>query len=67
MLFRSVGATVEGYYAAESAHMLAEKVGVDMPICRSAYEVLYEGRPVQHVLEDLMGRQKRGESDQSWI
>ena len=62
-----VGAVVEGYYAAESAHMLAEKVGVDMPICRSAYEVLYEGRPVQHVLEDLMGRQKRGESDQSWI
>ena len=64
---QEVGATVEGYYAAESAHMLAEKVGVDMPICRSAYEVLYEGRPVQHVLEDLMGRQKRGESDQSWI
>ena len=64
---QEVGATVEGYYAAESAHMLAEKVGVDMPICRSAYEVLYEGRPVQHVLEDLMGRLKRGESDQSWI
>ena len=64
---QEVGATVEGYYAAQSAHMLSEKVGVDMPICRSAYEVLYEGRPVQHVLEDLMGRQKRGESDQSWI
>ena len=63
----AVGATVEGYYAAQSAHMLAEKVGVEMPICRSAYEVLYEGRPVQHVLEDLMGRQKRGEADESWL
>ena len=64
---KEVGATVEGYYAAQSAHMLSEKVGVEMPICRSAYEVLYEGRPVQHVLEDLMGRQKRGESDESWL
>ena len=64
---KEVGATVEGYYAAQSAHMLSEKVGVEMPICRSAYEVLYEGRPVQHVLEDLMGRQKRGEADESWL
>ena len=38
-----------------------------MPICRSAYEVLYQGRPVQHVVEDLMGRQKRGEADESWL
>ena len=64
---KEVGATVEGYYAAESGHMLAERAGVEMPICRSAYEVLYEGRPVQHVLEDLMGRQKRGEADESWL
>ena len=64
---QEVGATVEGYYAAQSAHMLSEKVGVEMPICRSAYEVLYEGRPVQHVLEDLMGRQKRGEADENWL
>ena len=28
-----VGAVVEGYFAALSAHQLAEKVGVDMPIC----------------------------------
>ena len=62
-----VGATVEGYYAADSARMLAEKMGVDMPICRCAYEVLYEDRPVQQVLEELMARQKRGEADESWF
>ena len=62
-----VAATVEGYYAADSARMLAEKMGVDMPICRCAYEVLYEDRPVQQVLEELMARQKRGEADESWF
>ena len=64
---QEVGATVEGYYAAESAHMLAEKVGVEMPICRCAYEVLYENRPVRDVLGELMARQKRRETDESWF
>ena len=39
---KEVGATVEGYYAALSAHQLAEKAGVEMPICECAYRVLYE-------------------------
>ena len=62
-----VGATVEGYYAALSAHQLAEKMGVEMPICRCAYDVLYEGKSVQSVLEQLMTRSKRYEEDESWI
>ncbi len=64
---KEVGATVEGYYAAKSAHMLSEKVGVEMPICRCAYEVLYENRPVRDVLGELMARQKRRETDESWF
>jgi len=59
-----VGATVEGYYAAASAYELGQRMGVDMPICRCAYEVLYEGRPVPQVLEELMSRQKKGEGDE---
>ena len=46
---------------------LAEKSGVEMPICRCAYEVLYQGQSVQQVLERLMGRSKRHEVDESWI
>ena len=64
---REVGATVEGYFAALSAHQLAEKLGVEMPICDCAYGVLYEGRPVQDVVERLMTRGKRHEADESWI
>jgi len=64
---REVGATVEGYFAALSAHQLAKKMGVEMPICECAYSVLYEGQPVQTVVEQLMTRGKRYEEDESWI
>lgn len=64
---KEVGATVEGYFAALSAHQLAEKMGVEMPICQCAYGVLYEGKPVQSVVEQLMNRSKRREVDESWI
>lgn len=64
---KEVGATVEGYFAALSAHQLAEKMGVEMPICASAYGVLYEGQPVELVVDQLMTRSKRREVDESWI
>ncbi|MBD5152545.1 MAG: NAD(P)-dependent glycerol-3-phosphate dehydrogenase [Oscillibacter sp.] len=64
---KDVGAVVEGYYAALSAHQLAEKAGVEMPICQSAYRVLYEGQPVQDVVGCLMNRDKKREVDESWI
>ena len=56
-----VGAVVEGYYAAESIHQLAEREGVDMPICRCAYEVLYHGKQVRDVVSELMTRAKKDE------
>lgn len=64
---RQVGATVEGYYAAFSAHQLAQKQGVEMPICQCAYEVLYHNQPVSTVVESLMCRERRHEVDESWI
>ena len=62
-----VGATVEGYFAALSAHQLSEKIGVEMPICQCAYGVLYEDRPVGTGVEQLMTRSKRHEEDRSWL
>ena len=63
----AVGATVEGYYAALSARQLAQKLGVEMPICECAYQILYENQPVNTVVEQLMKREKRREEDESWI
>ena len=64
---REVGNVVEGYFAALSAHQLAEKAGVEMPVCQSAYRVLYEGQQVRQAMDGLMRRSKRREVDESWI
>lgn len=64
---REVGAVVEGYYAAQSAKELAEKLGVEMPITEQAYEVLYNGKPATEALQRLMCRQKTAEiEDAGW-
>ncbi len=63
-----VGAVVEGYYAAESVHQLAEREGVEMPICRCIYEVLYCGMQARDVIPCLMNRAKKDELlEKTWM
>ncbi len=62
---QQVSAVVEGYYAASAAWKLAQKHGVDMPITRAAYEVLYENRDPREALHALMLRQKTTEAEYS--
>ena len=56
-----VGAGVAGYYAAASVRQLADREGVEMPICRCAYEVLYQGKQARDVVPELMGRAGKDE------
>lgn len=64
----SVGAVVEGYYAAKSAWELACKLGVEMPIIHGAYRALYEGEDVQQVLKSLLCRARKAETeDAGWL
>ena len=58
---KEVGAVVEGYFAALSIHQLSQRAGVEMPISRCAYEVLYEGKQVKNVVTELMTRAKKDE------
>ena len=63
-----VGAVVEGYYAAMSIHQLSRREGVEMPISRCAYEVLYEGKQVRDVVTELMTRSKKDELlETAWL
>ena len=64
---KEMGMVVEGYYAAANAKALADKVGVEMPITQAAYSVLYEGRSAQEALMILMTRDKKQESEESWV
>ena len=64
---KEVGAVVEGFYAAKSAWELAQKTGVNMPITREAYGVLYEGKKPAEALSVLMTRRKQRElEDAGW-
>lgn len=58
-----VGAVVEGYYAAEAAWQLCQKQGIEMPIVQAAYAVLYEGVSAEKVLEILLNRGKKAETE----
>lgn len=53
--------TVEGYYAADLAHSLAQKYKIEMPITEECYAILYEDKDVRDVPNDLMRRPKRSE------
>lgn len=64
---QEIGAVVEGYYAAATAHALAEKVGVEMPIAEAAYQVLYHGKDARGVVGELMTREKKHEIEDIWV
>lgn len=62
-----VGAVVEGYYATKAAWLLAQQAGVEMPLTRAAFEVLYRGADVRQTVQSLLHRTRRDEAeDASW-
>ena len=62
-----VGAVVEGWYAAQSAHELAAEANVELPICSAVYDVLFRDGDVQRAVSKLMQRRPRRESDSDWV
>ncbi len=61
-----IGAVVEGYYATQSAMQLADRVGIEMPITREVYRILFENADAKESLVKLMARDKRIESSTAW-
>jgi glycerol-3-phosphate dehydrogenase (NAD(P)+) len=54
---REIGQVVEGYHAAKAVHEVAEKHGVDMPICRYVYDVLHRNVPLKDVVVSMLTRE----------
>ncbi len=46
----------EGVPTTESAHELAQSLGVEMPITDAVFKVLYENKPALEAIKELMGR-----------
>ena len=53
----------EGVHSSRSVYELSRAVGVDMPITRAVYEMLFERKPVQQAIMDLMTRDLKQERD----
>ena len=51
----------EGMKTAKSAWQLAQRHGVDVPITREVYAIIYEGKPPQKAVRDLMARDAKPE------
>ena len=52
---------VEGISTCKSVVALSARYGVEMPITRAVYEVLFENKPVRTAIEDLMTRRLKAE------
>ena len=55
---------VEGVLAARAVKEVADKLGIDMPICQQVYGILYEGTSPREAVEALMGRKLKPENEQ---
>lgn len=52
----SLGHVAEGVRTAKSAHDLARKLNVELPICNEVYCVLYEGKSPLQAVQDVLTR-----------
>ncbi len=51
----------EGITTAQSAHALSQRAGVEMPIAQAVYQLLYEKKPPQQAVRELMLRDPKPE------
>ncbi|MFC3023680.1 NAD(P)H-dependent glycerol-3-phosphate dehydrogenase [Vibrio zhugei] len=56
-----IGQVVEGYRNTKEVWLLAQRVGVEMPIVEQIYQVLYQGKDAHVAAQDLLARDKKSE------
>lgn len=64
---REVKMVVEGVKTCRAAYELSRKAGVEMPIVNEAYNVLFEGEKPELAVKNLMGREKKHESERAFL
>jgi glycerol-3-phosphate dehydrogenase (NAD(P)+) len=62
-ILANLGAVAEGVNTCRSTVALAERHGVEMPICRAVHRVLFEGQDPAEAVAQLMTRELRFEGD----
>jgi len=54
---RELGQVAEGVVNARSVHLLAAKLGVEMPICEAVHRILHEGEDPRVAVRSLLARE----------
>lgn len=57
----TIGQEIEGVFAAKETYLLAQKLGIDMPITEQTYKVLYENTPPLEAVQTLLNREQKAE------
>lgn len=57
----SMSAVAEGIFTSRSVNQIAEKTGIDMPIAKQVYQVLFEGKSPRAATIELMQRPLKAE------
>jgi len=58
---REIGQAVEGVGTAKVVQLVAERCGVEMPICHQVFRTLYESHPAKAAVSELLSRDQRSE------
>lgn len=59
-----IGMAVEGVHTVRVVNQIANQVGVDMPISKACYKILYENKLALETVETLMKRRKKHELEE---
>lgn len=59
---QEIGQVVEGFRNTKEVFLLAQRVGVEMPITEQIYQVLYQGKPAAEAAMALLARDPKSES-----
>ncbi|MBQ2691931.1 MAG: NAD(P)-dependent glycerol-3-phosphate dehydrogenase [Clostridia bacterium] len=58
---KKVGAVVEGYFATEAVHHLAQGSGIELPLSEAMYGLLFEGKTLGQTVTELFARAGKSE------
>lgn len=60
-ILEELGEVAEGVITSKSAHQLASKLDIELPISEQVYAILHEGKPARDGFFDLMRRERKHE------
>lgn len=58
---KTIGQVVEGVHTTREVNDLAERMGIDMPISKQVYRVLFEGADLEQSVHELFARELKAE------